>query len=311
MAQISRRLKFLARELKVPVIALAQVNRASEDRQDHKPRLSDLRESGCLTGDTLVPLADTGERVPMRELVGRSGFRVWAMNESTLRLEPTPVSRGFSTGVKPVFRLETRLGRVIRATANHPFRGFDGWKRLDELAAGDRIAAPRQLAAPTHPATMTDAEAGLLGLLTGDGCTLPRHAIQYTTADADLAEHAGSLARQAFGDRLDPRVVREREWFQVYLSATDRLTHGKRNPVAAWLDRLGVFGLRSFEKRLPDELFRQPIKTIAAFLRHLWATDGCIRCPRPAARPGTRPSTTPPAANASLAMSSLYSFGSG
>jgi replicative DNA helicase len=278
VAQISRRLKFLARELKVPVLALAQVNRSSEDRQDHRPRLADLRESGCLAGDALVTLADTGERVPIRELVGRSGFHVWALDEMTWKLKPAEVSNAFATGRKPVFRLETRLGRTIRATANHKFRAFDGWRRLDELRPGDRLALPRVVPTGDRP-TLADAEAALLGHLIGDGCTLPRHAIQYTTREEDLAETVEGLARAVFGERVEPRVKRERQWYQVYLAAADRLTHGKRNPVAAWLDGLGIFGLRSHEKRVPEALFRQPAETVAVFLRHLWVTDGCIRPP--------------------------------
>jgi replicative DNA helicase len=151
VSEISRGLKSLARELNVPVIALSQLSRAVEGRQSHIPMLSDLRESGCLAGETLVYMPDEGVYRRLDELVGKHSFNVLAVNTETWKLEPRPVLNAFATGTKSVYRLTTRLGRTLRATTNHKFLTIQGWRRLDELAPKTRLALPRTLPSPIRP----------------------------------------------------------------------------------------------------------------------------------------------------------------
>jgi len=271
VAEITRALKGIARELDVPVLALSQLSRAVEMSKPAIPKLAHLRESGCLSGDSLILDVISGKWISIEKLVQEDKkIKTLTINKK-LKNENKTVKKLFNNGKKQLYEITTRTGRTIKATANHKFLNLNGWHALSSLKIGQRIAVPRKLSEPIKPQKIEKHKIIILAHLIGDGCYLKRQPLHYTNNDPLCIKTVEQAGKQ-FG--LKPKLIKQKTWYHVYLTGENY--SGKKNPIIEYLKKLDIYNQRSKEKIIPDLVFSLSNKQLALFIKHLWATDGCI-----------------------------------
>jgi replicative DNA helicase len=282
LSEIARGIKSLAKELDIPIIAISQLSRAVEALGSKRPLLSHLRE--CVTGDTIVWDADTGQRHTVGELASRDSWPRLLSLDPTGKLVPVRPAAVIGKGTNTVFEIRTSTGRRIRATANHPILTPEGWKPLRELTRGARVAAARVL--PVFHAgspQLTSDRLRLLGYLIGDGSYQRHRGLSFISADPATFEDCIAIAEREFNvvaRRGEANGTPEVDFATVYPKedGTGRAygrPHG--NPLREWLRDLGIEGQSAYDKRIPDSVFCEADHAgLRSLLRALFSTAGCL-----------------------------------
>jgi replicative DNA helicase len=147
----------------------------------------------CLAFDSMILLSD-GSLATIEQLYRKREARLLTLTQNW-KLDLASPSHFVDDGLKPVFRVTTRLGKVVEATLPHPFLTISGWTKLSELKAGDRIAVPRKLDVFGRR-RWKECEVKLLAYLIGDGCLTgknPRFTNGNPIVQKEFAEAVGEF----------------------------------------------------------------------------------------------------------------------
>ena len=225
----------------------------------------------CLSAHSQIVNPETGALETIEAMVKRRAPQVLNVSRSGA-IQKTAISDWIDSGVKPVWRVTTRLGRHVEVTGHHPFLTVNGWQPLHDLKEGDKIAVPRRIPVFGREAISSErvrllayfiAEGGLSG-------TVPK----WTNADPVLvADFCENIAREfptlevkaANDSGIDFKIVRPH-----------RGKGQAPNALTAWLREVELWGEKADAKAFPALVWKLPKLQLAEFLRVLFSCDGTI-----------------------------------
>src|SRR3989440_2044641 len=288
------------------------------NRRQPTPNVADMEATNpCVTGDTLVSterglisigeLADrypnggislvTDRRVPAEVVTESNGMLLASRDQAGRGTRLGPMVAAWRTGVKPVWRIATKSGFELMATADHKVLTTEGWVQVEDLVPGfhkvlvqsgeGKFPDNREL--PFRPANIYVGENGkttvlnlpnewtrelglALGWLVGDGWLRsgdknPRVGFTFARSDAPMFATLKPILNRWYGRNI--RGVKRSNGV-YHLSYHSRF-------FVEFFEKLGVKAVDSADKEVPASLFTGPREAAIGFLQGLFTADGTVR----------------------------------
>ncbi|MEK6902958.1 MAG: LAGLIDADG family homing endonuclease, partial [archaeon] len=239
----------------------------------------------CLDGDTEIVLQD-GSLKKIKELEFDSR-NILSLN-SHMKIQPQEKSAFYKRKVRKMLEVKMSSGKVIRLTHEHPLLTIDGWKPIQELPEGSRIATPRII--PTFGnGFLEESKVKLLAYFLTEGHTKNR-TVWFTNSDpvicddfnASVSEFDPHLTTRKM-DKYTLRAVKPGFGSAILKSVREKngrfakgMIREKRNTLRTWLIEQGAYGKLAPEKTIPGIVFQLPRPKIGLLLNRMFSCDGSI-----------------------------------
>lgn len=233
----------------------------------------------CLTGDTVVNCAKTGKPYTMKQLYslwkeGKKLPTILSLNEQN-KLIKKEISAVYNNGEKKIYKIKTRLGKTIKATANHPFKTINGWINLEDLKTGNFIGLSRKASTSNKAYNIEDYKLAVLGYLIAEGNLCHTNGFYfYSGGKEELNDYKKQL--EMFKNTKGT-LNSSKSAVSIYAG---RVNLNKKSEAVEWVKNIGLYGQKAIDKKLPDFVFELNKEQTSLLLSKMFQGDGCINLKR-------------------------------
>jgi uncharacterized protein len=222
----------------------------------------------CVTEDTLISLED-GREIPIKDLE-KENKKIISLNEN-LKIETAKKENFFKRKVNKILEIKLRSGKEIKLTPEHPLLTVEGWKEAKELKVKTRIATPRKLN-NIGKEKLEDEKIKLIAYLLAEGHLSNRVVLFCNSDEKIVTDFRKSI--NLFDKELYLKNMSKYNYKVIWNK--NKKEHYQKGILKEYLKEILMYGKLSYEKEIPEIIFKQTKEKLILFLNRLFSCDGTI-----------------------------------